>query len=251
MKKWSAFTAIFFTGYLAFLVATMPLALLINNIELPKNLNMGSVSGSVWQGEISQISANNYTIEKITTELSFWSLLLFSPTIDVSFGEAMLAGAEGKFTLTLSAEQLLLKDVELFVSANDIAKQLTLPIPVTAQGNVELTLAELNLNTSEKMACEYGQGQISWLQSGVTALDNHIKSGTIKADIDCDKGDLRANISAKNDLGLSFIARLSIAKQKASGQGYLKPGANFPTELESALPFLGRPDNQGRYPLKF
>ena len=251
MKKWFAITAIFLSSYLVFLVATMPLAFLINNIELPKNVHINSVSGSIWQGEIAQVAVDNNEIQQIKTALSFWSLLSLSPTVDVSFGDATTAGAEGKFTLTVSANKLQLNDVELFVSANDIAKQLPLPIPVTAQGNIELSFSELIIDRSEKLVCQQAQGHISWIRSGVVALDNNIKLGKIDADLDCEKGDLRAKISPKNNLGLSFNARLSLANQKASGQGYLKPGPKFPAQLQSTLSFLGRPDNQGRYQLRF
>jgi len=255
MKKWFAITAIFLSSYLAFLVATMPLALLINTIQLPKHLEIGSVSGSIWQGEIAQASINNYQVQQIKTQLSFWSLLSLSPKLEVVFGDAISAGAEGKFTLTASAKQLLLNDVAVFVAANDIAKQLALimplPMPVIAQGNIELSFTELNLDISGKLRCEQAQGQVSWLHSGVVALESNIKLGKIDADLSCEKGDLLAKILPKNNLGLSFTARLSLANQKASGQGYLKPGAQFPTQLQSALSFIGRPDNQGRYLLRF
>ncbi len=251
MKKWFAVIAIFLSSYVVFLVATMPLALLINNIELPKSIYIDTVSGSIWQGEIAQVSVSNNQVQKIRTELSFWSLLSLSPRVIVSFGDATSAGAEGKFTLTVSSSKLQLNDVELFVSANDIAKQLPLPIPVTAQGNIELSLTELILDRSEKLVCQQAQGQVSWIRSGVVALDNNIKLGKIRAKLDCEQGDLIAKILPKNNLGLSFTTRLSLANQKASGQGYLKPGAKFPAQLKSALSFLGRPDNQGRYPLRF
>jgi general secretion pathway protein N len=251
MKKWFAVSAIFLSSYIVFVVATMPLIFILNNIKLPKNIQIGTVSGSIWQGEISKFSVDNNQIEQIKTQLSFWSLLSLSPKIDISFGDAISAGAEGKFTLTVSSSKLLLNDVELFVSANDIAKQLPLPIPVTAQGNIELFFSELSLDTSAQLVCDRAEGQISWLRSGVVALDHNIKLGRIGADLQCDKGDLIAKISPKNNLGLSFDARLSLASQKTSGQGHLKPGAKFPTELQPALSFLGRPDNQGRYTLRF
>ena len=251
MKKWFAFTAIFLSSYLAFLVATLPLALVINTVELPKHINVGTVSGSIWQGEITQVTVNNNQIEQVKIQLSFWSLLSLSPKLQVTFGDAMLSGAEGRFTLTISSKELILNDVELFVAANDIAKQLSLPIPVTAQGSVELSFAELSLNIAGKLTCQSAQGQVSWLRSGVVALNNNIKLGNISADMHCEQGDLIAKVLPENNLGLSFTARLSLAQQRASGQGYLKPGAKFPAQLKSALSFLGRPDNQGRYQLKF
>lgn len=251
MKKWFAFTAIFLSSYLVFLVVSLPLALVINTIELPKFIKVEGVSGSIWQGEIAQLTANNNQIQQIKTELSFWSLLSLSPKIDVNFGDPISAGPEGKFILTVSSKQVLLNDVQLYLSANYIAKQLPLPIPVTAQGNVELTFTELSLNITDKPTCQQAQGQVTWLRSGLIALDNNIKIGSIKADLTCEQGDLMAKILPNNNLGLNFTARLSLATQKASGQGYLKPGAKFPVELKSALSFIGRPDQQGRYALRF
>lgn len=220
-------------------------------MSLPKNVNVGVASGTVWQGKITHISLSNNRIEQVNLDLSFWSLLLLSPEINLSFGDAMRDGPEGKLTLTISSKELLLNDVELFLSANDIAQQLPLPIPATAQGNVELILSEFKLTMSNKLACEYSQGQVTWIRAGVVALDRDIKLGLLKADISCEAGDLLAKILPKNNLGLSLDARVNLATQKPSGQGYLQPGAKFPADLKEALTFLGRPDEQGRYVLKF
>lgn len=255
MKKWFAVIAIFVSSYLTFLVITMPLALVINTIQLPKNINIGSVSGSIWQGEITQASINNYQINTIKTQLNFWSLLSLSPKLTVNFGDALLAGAEGKFILTATTDKLLLNNVELLVSANDIAEQLVaaklLPMSVIAQGNIELLLTTLSVDISGKLQCEQAQGQVNWLGSSVIALENTVKLGKFNADLSCQQGDLLAKIPANNNLGLNFTARISLANQKVSGQGYLTPGAKFPAQLTSSLRFIGRPDNQGRYLLRF
>ena len=251
MKKWFAFTAIFLSSYIAFLLANTPLALVINNITYPKNIALHGVSGSIWQGEIARVTINNNDIEKVKTAVSFWSLLSLSPSIDVTFGDAMLAGPEGKFKLIVSSEQFTLTEVELFISASDIAKQLPLPIPLSAQGNVELSLSELVIVTANKLSCLKAQGDVTWSGAGVVALEQNIKLGKFAAEISCDEGNLLAKVSPKNNLGLSFDGVLALAAQKISGKGYLKPGAKFPSQLRSALSFLGRPDNQGRYQLRF
>ncbi|OUR78879.1 general secretion pathway protein GspN [Colwellia psychrerythraea] len=251
MKKWFAFTAIFLSSYIAFLVANTPLALVINNIQLPKDIALQGVSGSIWQGEIVRVTVNNNAIERVKTTVSFWSLFSLSPSIQVAFGDAMLSGPEGKLNLTVSSEQLALTEVELFISANDIAKQLPLPIPLSAQGNVELFLSELVIVTGNQLSCLKAQGDVSWSRAGVVALEQNIKLGKFSAEISCNKGNLVTKVSPKNNLGLSFDGVLSLATQKVSGNGYLKPGAKFPSQLRSALSFIGRPDNQGRYALRF
>lgn len=242
--------AVFLSSFITFVIATMPLTFVVNNIQLPKNINIGSVSGSIWEGEIDKIILNNNSLQSVKTELIFWSLFLFSPKLQLMFGDTMLAGPEGKLTITISSEQVELNDVELLVSANDIAKQLPLPIPVTAKGNVELSFSELVLTTTGKLSCKKAQGKVTWLRSGVIALNEEINLGKFKADVHCEKGDIRVKILPENNLGLSFDALLSLTKQKISGQGYVKPGAKFPAQLKSALSFLGNADNQGRYTVK-
>ena len=251
MKKWFAYTAIFLTSYIGFLLANTPLALVTNNITLPKNIALHGVSGSIWQGEISRVIVNNNAIEKVKTVVSFWSLLSLSPSIDVTFGDAMLSGPEGKLNLSVSSEQLALTEVELFISASDIVKQLQLPIPLSAKGNVELSLSELVIATGDQLSCSTAEGNVTWSGASVVALEENIKLGKFAAEISCNEDNLLAKVLPKNHLGLSFDGVLALATQKISGKGYLKPGAKFPSQLRSALSFLGRPDNQGRYPLKF
>jgi general secretion pathway protein N len=251
MKKWFAITAIFLSSYMVFLLASAPLALVINNIKLPKNIALQGVSGSIWQGEIVKVTINNNEIEKVKTTVSFWSLFSLSPSVHVTFGDAISSGPEGKLNLTVSSEQLALTEVEIFMSANDIAKQLTLPIPLSAQGNVELFLSEMVIATGAQLSCSKGAGEVLWSRAGVVALEQNIKLGKFMTEISCDEGNLLAKVSPKNNLGLSFEGVLALATQKVSGKGYLQPGAKFPTQLKSALSFIGRPDNQGRYQLRF
>ncbi len=251
MKKWFAYSAIFLVSYIAFLLANAPLSLVTNNIELPRNIEIQGVSGSIWQGKIDSAIINNNKIEQIKTEVSFWSLFSLSASVKVKFGDAMLAGPEGEFALEVSAEQLTLTEVEVFVSANDIAKQLPLPVPVVAQGNVELYFDSIVLATAETLSCLQAKGDVTWLRAGATALEQNIKLGKLNAAISCAEGNLLAMVNPNNDLGLSFDGVLALPSKKLSGKGYLKPGAKFPTQLKSALSFLGRADNQGRYRLGF
>jgi general secretion pathway protein N len=251
MKKWFVFSVIFLSSYLLFLVASTPLLLVTNNIELPKNIQVSGVYGTIWQGEIDKITVNNVEVKDLSSTLSFWSLITFSPTIEVRFGDAISSGPEGKFTLTVSSDALTLSDATLFMAANEVASQLPLPIPVSAMGNVELTVDELSLNLNDKITCQQASGQVSWLRSSVIALDNTIKLGNINADLSCEKGDLFAKVNPKNNLGLTFTAQLELASQQANGQGYIKPGSKFPEALKPAMAFIGRADQQGRYQLKF
>ncbi len=250
MKKWFAYVAIFFTSYFVFFIATLPAQFVLGQLTLPKNVGLYGVSGTIWRADVEQLTISNSDVLQVTTELSFWSLFTLSPKVDVTFGDALLAGPEGKLTLAISTEQLILSDVETFISANDIAQQIALPLPMTAKGEVELNLAELVIDLSANNECLQGAGGIQWSRAGVLAMEENIKLGKLSAKITCDQGAIALDIEPKNDLGLTFSAYVRLEKTKAgkiSGQGHLKPGAKFPEKLKPALPFLGKADNKGRY----
>jgi general secretion pathway protein N len=250
MKKTFTIAGIGILFYIGFLIATIPTTLVLNQLSLPKNINIFGVSGSIWNTDITQVTVEQTAIQKINAKLSFWSLFTLAPKVDITFGDSFTAGPEGEFELVLTTSKAIVNDLNVLLKANDIAQQINLPIPMTAKGNVELAILNAEIDLKNNNQCIAITGTASWSTAGVIALEQNVKLGNISADISCDKGTLAVVISPKNDLGLTFSAYLS-PKGKLSGNGYLKPGAKFPQSLNDALPFLGSKDRQGRYRLKF
>ncbi len=252
MKKWFAYGTIVVTSYLIFLVATIPAQLVLGQLTLPKNVELHDVSGTIWQGKIAQVVIGNNQVSKVTSEFSFLSLFTLTPKINVTFGDALLAGPEGKLTLAISSSQLSLTKIEALIAANSVAQQIVLPLPMTAKGEVELQLDELIVDLSTDNGCTQGSGKIYWSKAGVFAMGENIKLGKLSANITCEQGAIVLDVAPKNDLGLTFSAYVHLEKTKVSkisGQGHIKPGATFPQQLKLGLPFLGKVDNQGRYKL--
>lgn len=253
MKNKFAIGGIFLITYLVFLIATLPTAFVLNQVPLPnkikKTVQFSGVSGTIWQTDIAQMAINGTRIEKVRAKLNFWSLFKLTPTLDIAFGDSFSAGPEGKLTLVISQKKAVVDDLILLIQANKIAQQLTLPLPLSAEGNVELTVANAEIDL-RKNQCTALTGNIDWAKARVEAFDKNIKLGQLNADIACEEGALAVTISPNNDLGLTFNAYVR-PNGKVSGNGFLKPGAKFPAELNDALPFLGNKDSRGRYRLVF
>jgi len=249
MKKWFVLGMFFIVTYVIFLVVTLPLNVVMNYVLLPKNITVQGLSGSVWQGQLDQIQVADSQINQVKIELSPFSFLMLTPKVHLTFGDAFLSGPEGKTTIAVSQDSIELTEMEILLSANDIAQQLTLPLPVIANGDVSIIIDELIASQSASTKCLKASGDIHWLKASVTALDQKISLGDLKAKLSCEKDRLTLNINPKNSLGLSFKGYLK-ENGKVAGNGYLKPGAKFPNKLKSVLPFLGNKDNQGRYQLK-
>lgn len=250
MKKKFAIGAIFLLTYVGFLIATLPTTFVLNQFTLPNNMHVSGVTGSIWNTNIAQVNIEGTRVQQVNARLSFWSLFTLTPTLAITFGDSFTSGPEGELELVLSQETAQINHLKLLVKANDIAQQLTLPLPVSAQGDVELTLQKAEIDLTKNNQCIAVNGTASWSKAGVVALEQNIKIGKLNADISCENGALALILSPKNDLGLSFTAYVQ-QSGKLSGTGYLKPGAKFPKALNDVLPFLGRKDSKGRYRLSF
>lgn len=250
MKKQFYIGGIFLISYIVFLIATLPTNLLLNQIKVPKNISIYGVTGTIWNTNIEQLVVEKTSIKKVNAQLSFWSLFTLTPKLAITFGDSFVAGPEGKLNLVLSQQKAHISDFTMVTNANDIAQQLTLPLPMTAQGDVEVVLVNAEIDLKKGYQCIAVKGNAQWTKAGVDALEQKVKLGDLQADIVCENGALSLNISPKNDLGLTFKATMS-QSGKISGNGFLKPGAKFPKALNDVLPFLGAKDSQGRYRLYF
>lgn len=250
MKNKIALGVIFLITYLGFLIATLPTTVVLNQFSLPKNIHLSGVSGSVWDTDIKQVIIGDTSIQQLNARLSFWSLFTLAPKLAINFGDSFIAGPEGELVLVLSTEKAEINDLHVLVKANEIAQQLTLPLPISAQGDVELTLTKAEIDLTKNNQCIGAKGTAHWSKAGVVALEQNIQLGKLNADIGCEDGALALILSPKNDLGLTFNAYVRQGG-KISGNGFLKPGAKFPKALNDALPFLGRKDSKGRYRLSF
>ena len=247
MKKVLLISSAFFGVYLFFLIVLMPASFVINWLTLPKNITLGQVTGSIWQANISSVEVKQLQVKKVETQLSFFSLLVMNPSIQMKFGDPLIAGPEGQGRVSGLLDQLTIEELSLSVKANTIVEQLQLPVPISAHDFVDLQLDNFTLG---EPICSQLVGNILWDKAAVTALDEKVKLGKLSAKLSCEQGDAVLTIDPKNDLGLSFTA--SIGKgYRSSGSGYLTPNSKMPESIKQVLPFLGKADNQGRYRLKF
>jgi general secretion pathway protein N len=247
MKKWFAYGAIFFSAYLVFLISTMPAAWVVSFVNLPKNSQVSELSGTVWQSYAKKVRFDDVEINNVSSELSFLSLLTLDPKVMLTFGGALVRGPEGKLTATQLLGQIKITDLDISLAANQIAEKLNLSIPLEAHNFIDIKIDEFIMG---KPICDQMNGSIKWKKASVTALSEKVNLGALSANLACEKGALTFIISPKNDLGLTFTAYLR-SMNKASGNGFLKPGANFPEKIKPILPFIGKADNQGRYRLNF
>ena len=247
MKKVSIYLGFFLSVYLFFVIVQLPAQFIISQFNLPKNVVLQNVSGSIWQAEIGQVQTEKLTIHDVTASLSFFSLLTLSPSIDITLGDPMKFGPAGSLTVNKNGDSFSITNADITIAANDLLVNAKLPLPVTAYGDFHLTIEKYVLG---KPLCSELSSTIVWPDAQAKALDESVKLGDLKGKLACEQGAIALIMDNKNNLGLSYTAYMR-NWGKFSGDGFIKPGAKFPPKLKSLLSFLGKPDSQGRYRLSF
>lgn len=246
MKTTIGLIATFIFVYLIFVVTQVPANIALGWFKLPSNVNVGQVSGSVWNTELSGVEVNGFAVNNVKTSLSPLSLLTLSPALDATFGGNLSAGPQGVASARLSSNSQTLTDTQVMMAAADIVPYLPVPIPVEAFGQVTLNIEQLEIVEGK---CVQAVGTIAWQGAALIALEQEIELGSFNGSLSCQGDRFALALDTNNRLGLSYTASIDL-NGRLRGNGYIQPGANFPAQLREALPFIGRPDNQGRYQLK-
>lgn len=248
MKKVWIYSGLFLLAYVFFLVINIPAVWVVEQVKSPQGVDIKSTQGTIWHAHFDAIKLpENLIVYNVEVRLSFWSLLLFNPQAELNFGGNKIPGPRGNATLDNLFSEVRLTDVNIEMRANDVLKNVNLPVPVQAHNRVQLKLAEFQIGSP---VCSSTAGSIQWPNAKVTAFEQSVELGSLEANLSCDKGELIVTMNPQNRLGLSYELVVS-GKNRFSGNGHLKPGNDFPETLEMALPFLGKTDNQGRYRLRF
>ena len=246
MKSKLLYAASFVALYLVFLVVNAPAVLLTKFAPIPDNVNLQGVTGTIWQTSVDNINVAGVNVENIETSLSALSLLSLNPSIQFESKGGLSDSLTGQGELQLSGEQLTVSHLTAQLPANVMVPFLNAPLPISAFGQVELHIEELTITGAQ---CSSASGKVIWQRAAISALEQTVELGDFNAQLTCYKDTLSLAIAPDNKLGLTFDARLTHQGQIV-GNGYLKPGAQFPKTLNELLPFLGRKDGQGRYRLR-
>ncbi|WJG09305.1 type II secretion system protein N [Aliiglaciecola sp. LCG003] len=240
-------------AYLCFLIAKMPAQQLVNRIELPKNISIVGVRGTIWQGKASQVLVNNVAIDNVKWQLSFWSLLTANLHLDIDAGDMRASdkiSAKGPITVNLlDKNHLKAENFSIYMPASMILAQVKLPIYVDAEGRFKLQIDELDYPS----VCTTLKGTGQWLNAGVdgiVGLSEPLTLGNFSAQLGCIENDVLVSIDPQNIFNLSADARLP-QSLKVSIDGKFKPDDSLPKQVKEAAKFFGRTDAQGYYTIKF
>ncbi|TMP25297.1 general secretion pathway protein GspN [Pseudoalteromonas rubra] len=250
MKKIISLVLVFLLAFSVFVAITMPasIVLQLSQGSLPRALSVGAVSGSIWEGRISEVRYENVQLNDVTWQLNGWGLLTGQVQGKVRFGSPRTLdeiSGNSNFSMSLLDKSAKLDDAILRFSVEQAMQQVTLPLPVDAKGRVILSIDEYYTG---QPYCEALNGEISSPNIDIKGLTGWFSIGDMSGTLTCKSGDIAVTVDPENRLGLRADATLA-ANMQFRVAGNIKPEASLPKEVHDAVKFLGRPDSEGRYPV--
>ena len=247
MKNWKQNLIIFLVAFVVFVAIKVPAALVVNQLTLPENIKLGNVSGSLWQGRMDALQVERDVIRDISWDVNPWSLLTGKLGADVDFGnprDKQQTSGKGYLAASITGS-LSAEDFTLRYPAKGSMEKAGIMLPGDIDGRFIVNID--NFATGEPW-CSDLVGKARWNDAIVNSFDVKLPIGSLAAELGCADGNVTAKVAEKNPLGLQLDATIA-AKGKVTAKGFVKPGADMPTEVHEAVKILGRADQQGRYPV--
>lgn len=247
MKYWKL-TVIAVLAYLFFMLYLVPAAWFVHWLGLPANIQLSQVQGTLWQGSAMVAQYQSLQFQQLRWQFNGWSLLRLAPQVNVTAGsigerEQPYVSASVAYSVSgLEIEQALVR-----LPVSQILPLLKLPLPVSATGELMIEVQEFQQG---KPWCSSLAGNASWLDARLQPpTGTWLDLNSIVADLRCQDGSPVLITDGNNSLGLAVTA--AVENNRLTVNGSLKPEASLPQEVHQAMQFVGRPDEQGRYTIRF
>ncbi|MEI6898028.1 MAG: type II secretion system protein N [Psychromonas sp.] len=186
----------FIALYLLSLVITAPASLIMGFIPENLGIKIGSVSGTVWKGKLSQVEYQQQPkLQTLSWKFNWLALLKLNLKIDIKFdnGRRVLNGV-GSVNYGFSG--LRLTGVNIDMQATELIPYLNLPIAVTPSGKLTLTIEN---GAQGKPYCEALDGYLVWHDAQVETPMASIDLASPSVDLSCLDGELVASLTQDSE----------------------------------------------------
>ncbi|MGY4025371.1 GspN family type II secretion system protein ExeN [Aeromonas rivuli] len=247
MKRKIWIVVVFMLAWLGFLLTSVPASLVARHLPLPPMVKLEGVSGTLWRGEVARLQYASESVTRLRWDLNGWSLLRFAPELAVRFGERDGLNGQGVVGWGSAAFG---RDLTLNAPAPWLLSRLPLrlPFPITATGQLQLKIDEFSQG---QPWCDSLYGNLHWYDAEADTPAGKLKLGDPEVKLTCLDSKLVAELKQGSE-AVQVLGKLELqANRQYLFQGSLKPGPELPEQMKQGLPYLGQPDSQGRFPLRY
>ena len=235
-------------SYLLFTVFLTPASWWFKLVPLPAQVQLGGISGTLWQGNIAGVQYQNLQLTDVQWRMNGWQLFTGKLQFALQSGSAKNPQQPYfKGTASYGFNGAALTDGLVKLPVAQLIPMLSLPLPVQASGELVLDIPSFQQGQPR---CKLLSGNASWQDARLqTPTGTWLELQNLFGELGCDNGTIVLTTDGANLLGLDIKAVLNAEQLLVNGT--LKPDASMPKEVHQAMQFLGKPDAQGRFPIRF
>ena len=232
--RWPLIISGFVLFYLVALVALTPARFVIQFVDLPDNVQLGGVQGRLWQGQVDAVRVDDILLRDVRWSLQPWQLLTARAVAKVHIGEHADNIVVGDALLSVSRNQMVVRDLRADARLVDLMAFSPTPSPFPLRGHADLEIAYFELG---QPLCRELDGWVRLHDGAIQVANDWEELGSYQARLTCgDDGQVLAELDSDNRLGLSASAQLNLAG--ASGEFQLQPPSDAPRSVRTIVQFL-------------
>lgn len=238
----------FITLYIASLILTIPANMITRFIPENSGVQVGAVSGTIWNGKLSQVDyRRQFQLQRLGWEFDWLALFKLQLKADIKFdnGRTVMSGT-GSIIYGISG--LAISDLNVDMQAISLVPYLKLPVPATPSGKFTLALENATLGAPY---CTELDGYLVWHNGKVNTPMGDIDFATPSVDLSCAEGNLLAQLKQHSEQ-LTTNAKITLkAGGKYQLEGDIIGHESLDPSILQALSWLGPKNEMGETPLNF
>lgn len=208
---------------------------------IPADMKVGGFSGSLWQGSLHQLSWRNIMLAKLNWQFTFSSWM---PALEIELRDPQ--GLQGAGILR-GWRDLQLHEWQLSVPADVVRQQLSLPLPITAQGELRLRLQQGEFSST---GCRsLGGGVVNWQHAQLATPLGALELANVQGQLSCDGKGALVLVLKQDSSHLSLTGRGTVGFDgRYQFNGQVRRGPVLPETMRPLINQLGRANDQGQIP---
>ncbi|WP_087023293.1 type II secretion system protein N [Thaumasiovibrio subtropicus] len=229
-------------------VVHMPVSWVMQQVPPVRGLEIEGLQGTLFEGRASNIRWQRQNLGQVNWQLAPAKLLTGKAEFNVRFGRGSDLNVTGRGVVGYGLSGAYAENVFASMPIAKLMDYSPMPLPVTLEGNLELSVPSY---VWAMPYCQELDGRLTWQSGAIGTPLGDIPPGLAMATLDCQSGSVKAQANQESDAIASDWAVTLKPDQRYELEGGFTPGAEFPETLRGQLGFVGRPDSNGRYPIKF
>ncbi len=249
MKKFwiiLATVVLFVASFIYFAVADAPAQKILAMINLPREISLYGVDGTVLNGKAKTLKVQQYEYRNVRWRTSLLGLL--GKSVELSISDPQ--GITGRGSVSYDGSNTLsLSDIFLHLSVANLLKYTKYQMPVDIAGATTLKIKNADF-TAKKCIKINGVAELNDIVI-MTALGDY-SLGRMTLDLNCRNGLFTAKTNHANPyFTLDGNLEYDMNTRKYSIKAFAKPDVENGAEVKILLDMLGKPNLTGAYEINY